>query len=209
MVWFCRDRLGIKPLYLVRPPSGGLLSDAFAAIKGDDADSREVRAEGRFRVGNMRYSLGELKEAAKDYDQALSILEQLAADLLNRPEFRQGLAGSHNTRGRLLYTTGRLKEAEKDYDQALSIQKQLGSDFPNRPEFRQGLARSHNNRGRLLYTTGRLKEAEEDLDQALSIRKQLVADFPSRPEFRQELASAKKFYSGSAEERQHWTTPWR
>jgi hypothetical protein len=99
MVWFCRDRLGIKPLYLVRPPSGGLLFDAFAAIKGDDADSREVRAEGRFCVGNMRYSLGELKEAAKDYDQALSILEQLAANFLNRREFRQELARGHNSRG--------------------------------------------------------------------------------------------------------------
>ncbi len=37
--------------------------DAFAAIKGDDADSRAVRAEGRFRVGAMRYSLGEHREA--------------------------------------------------------------------------------------------------------------------------------------------------
>jgi hypothetical protein len=29
---------------------------AFAAIKGDDADSRAVRAEGRFRVGTIRPS---------------------------------------------------------------------------------------------------------------------------------------------------------
>src|SRR5262249_38678833 len=41
--------------------------DAFAAIQGDDADSRAVRAEGRLRVGEMRFRLGELKEAEKDY----------------------------------------------------------------------------------------------------------------------------------------------
>src|SRR5262249_55402456 len=33
--------------------------DAFAAIKGDDADSRAVRAEGRACVGLMRLRLGE------------------------------------------------------------------------------------------------------------------------------------------------------
>jgi hypothetical protein len=32
--------------------------DAFAAIQGDDADSRAVRAEGRFRVANMRHRGG-------------------------------------------------------------------------------------------------------------------------------------------------------
>ena len=143
--------------------------DAFAAIKGDDADSRAVRAEGRFRVGTMRYRLGELREAEQDYDQALSIYKQLAADFPSRPEFRQDLAKTHNNRGVLLSDTGRLKEAEKDFDQALSIHKQLAADFPTRPEFRQDLAGSHNNRGRLLRATGRLKEAEKDYDQAVSI----------------------------------------
>jgi serine/threonine-protein kinase len=47
--------------------------DAFAAIKGDDADSRAVRAEGRYRVGSMRFRLGELKEAERDYDQAVGM----------------------------------------------------------------------------------------------------------------------------------------
>ena len=114
MVWFCRDRLGIKPLYLVRPPSGGLLFDDFAAIKGDDADSREVRAEGRFRVGNMRRSLGEHKEAEKDLDQALSIRKQLVADFPSRPEFRQELASAKK------FDSGSA-EGETAFDDSLAI----------------------------------------------------------------------------------------
>jgi serine/threonine protein kinase len=162
--------------------------DAFASIKAFDADSRALRAEGRFRVGTLRYRLGELKEAEEDFDQALSMQKPLAADFPNRPEFRKALANSHNNRAALLSATGRLKDAEKDDDEALSINKQLAADFPSRPEFRQDLAMSHNNRGILLSATGRLKEAEKDYDRALSICKQLAADFPNRPEFRQELA---------------------
>src|SRR5262245_6793556 len=130
--------------------------DAFAAIKGDDADSRAVRAEGRFRVGNMRYRLGELKEAEKDYDQALSIYKQLVADFPSRPEFRQELAMSHNNRGNLLRATGRLPKAQEDFDQALGIYKQLAADFPSRPELRQELAMSCSNRALLERHTGQL-----------------------------------------------------
>src|SRR5262249_28554757 len=72
--------------------------DAFAAIQGDDFDSRAVRAEGRFRVGNMRHTLEELQEAENDYDQALHAYQQLVADAPSRPEFRQDLAKSHNNR---------------------------------------------------------------------------------------------------------------
>jgi eukaryotic-like serine/threonine-protein kinase len=161
--------------------------DAFAAIQGDDADSRAVRAEGRARVGLMRYRLGELKEAEADFDAAIGLRKQLAADFPTRPEFRLDLASSHTNRGVLLQTTGRLKEAEADYYTALGILKQLAADFPTRPEFRLDLASSHNNRGNLLGGTGRLKEAEADYDAAVSIYNQLAADFPTRPEFRYEL----------------------
>jgi tetratricopeptide (TPR) repeat protein len=164
--------------------------DAFAAIKGDDADSRAVRAEGRFRVGNMRNRLGEVHEAEQDFDEALSIRRQLVADFPTRSEFRQDLAWSHNNRGALLRATGRSREAEEDYDRTLSLRKQLAADFPTRPEFRKDLAISHNNRGNLLRATGRPREAEEDYGQALSTCKQLAADFPGRPAFREALAHA-------------------
>jgi tetratricopeptide (TPR) repeat protein/tRNA A-37 threonylcarbamoyl transferase component Bud32 len=164
--------------------------DAFAAIKGDDADSRAARAEGRLRVGRMRHRLAELKEVEKDYDEALTIYEQLAADFPTRLAFRRELAASHNSRGHLLRETGRLTEAEKDFDQALNIRKRLAAEFPLRPEFREDRAGSHNSRGILLREMGRLTEAEKDYDEALSLYKQLVADFPSRPAFRQDLAGA-------------------
>jgi eukaryotic-like serine/threonine-protein kinase len=168
----------------------GIISqyDAFAAIKGDDINSRAVQADGRFRVGNVRRTLGELHAAQKDYDQAVSILTQLAEDFPSRPEFRYELARCQINRGNLLHDTGRLKEEEQDRDQAMSILKKLAADFPTQPEYRSELASSHNNRGLLLSATGRLPEAERDYDQAVSIHKQLVAEFPNRPEFRRQMA---------------------
>ncbi|MGI8978125.1 MAG: protein kinase domain-containing protein [Pirellulaceae bacterium] len=162
--------------------------DAFAAIKGDDADSRALRAEGRFRVGNMRRTLGELKEAEKDYDQALGIYQPLAADFPSRPEFRRDLALTHNNLGNLLNARGRPREAETAYTDALALQKQLAADFPTRPEFRQDLAACYNNLGILLCDTDRPKEAAKAHADALALQKHLAADFPGNPKFRQDLA---------------------
>jgi tetratricopeptide (TPR) repeat protein len=164
--------------------------DAFAAIRGDDADSRAARAEGRFRVGTIQMRLGELREAEQDYDQAASIYSQLVADFPTRSEFREDLARTFTARGIMLSDTSRMMRAVKDFDEALKICEQLATDFPNRPEFRDELAGSHNNRGRLLYAMRRPKEAEQDYDQAVSISTQLVADFPARPEFRHHLGKS-------------------
>jgi len=89
--------------------------EAFAAVGGDDAESRSVRAEGLHRVGLMRQSLGELQKAEENYLAALALRKQLAADFPNRTEFRQNLAHSHNNLGTLMYATGRLTEAEQSY----------------------------------------------------------------------------------------------
>jgi tetratricopeptide (TPR) repeat protein len=163
--------------------------DAFAAIKGDDAESRSMRAEGRFRVGTIRLRLGGLKEAENDYSEALNIYRQLAVDFPTESEFRQKLAKSYGNRGVVRRAAGRLPEAEQDNNEAVTLDKQLVVDFPSRPEFRQELAKSLNNRGILLRAAARLSEAEKDWNDAVAIYEQLAADFRSRPEFREELAS--------------------
>jgi tetratricopeptide (TPR) repeat protein len=163
--------------------------EAFAAIKGDDRDSRAVLAEGRFRVGMMRHRLGELKEAKQDYDQALRIQKKLAAEIRDDAVFRKNLAIGYRNRAVLLMDVGRFKEAEQDYDESLRIAKQLADAF-RRPEFRQELADSHDGRGALRITTGRHQEAEQDCDQAVNIYRQLANQFPMRREFHEQLAGS-------------------
>jgi tetratricopeptide (TPR) repeat protein len=87
--------------------------DAFAAIQGDDADSRAARAEGRFRVGRMRYRLGELKEAEADHDAALGIYKQLAADFPNQPDLRNELAGAYGSLANLHLQQGNWAAAKQ------------------------------------------------------------------------------------------------
>ncbi len=161
--------------------------EAFAALPGDDAEQRDIRAEGLLRVGVIRYRLGEVKEAETAYADALAMYKQLVADFPMRPEFRQELARSHNDLGLLFSETGRLEQAETAYADALAILKQLAADFPSRREFRQVLAASHNNLGLLLGATGRMKEAETAYAEALDIYKQLAADFPALLEYRQQM----------------------
>src|SRR5262249_48570137 len=90
--------------------------------------------------GNLLAATGRLKQTESDYNDALSIRKQLAADFPSRPEFRRELAGSHNNRGNLLAATGRLKQGDQDTDAALSIQKQRAADFPDQPDGRNDLA---------------------------------------------------------------------
>jgi tetratricopeptide (TPR) repeat protein len=162
--------------------------DAFAAITGDDAESRWIRAEGRIRVGTMRYRLGDLKEANAAYTDGLSLVQQLVAEFPTRAEFRQALAKCCHNRGNLLRATGRPKEAEAAYTEAVTRDKELAADFPTRPEYRQDLAMSHQSLGQLLSERGRPKEAEAAFTEVLRLRKQVVSDRPTELEPRQQLA---------------------
>jgi serine/threonine protein kinase/Tfp pilus assembly protein PilF len=161
---------------------------AFAAAAGDDPESRRGRADGAFRVGRIRFSLGDFKEAEEAYRDALALRQRLAADFPDRPEFRHDLAESHNYLGHLLSATGRPKEAEAAYRDALALRKQLATDFPDWPEFRKELAESLINVGAVLRNGGRPKEAEAAYRDALAVSKRLAADLPDQPEFRKDLA---------------------
>src|SRR5262249_14732699 len=97
-------------------------------------------ANGHNDRGVLLKGTGRLKEAEADFDAALRIYKQLAADFPNRPQLSWELAASHNNRANLLRATGRFKNAEGDFDAALGNQRQLAADFPNRSDLHNDLA---------------------------------------------------------------------
>jgi serine/threonine protein kinase/tetratricopeptide (TPR) repeat protein len=162
--------------------------EGFAATKGDGPESRAIRAEGYFRVGNIRTHLGELQEARAAYTEALALRQQLAADFPAEPDYRKDLASTHNNLGILLARLGERGEAVTAYRQALALREQLPADFPNVPQYRWNLAASHINLGGELNNLGNHAEAEAEYRQALTLLKQLADNFPAVAEYRNGLA---------------------
>jgi tetratricopeptide (TPR) repeat protein len=146
--------------------------DAFAAIKADDAESRAVRAEGRFRVAKMRHVLGELQEAEKDFDQAVSICKQLAADFPTVPKYQLVLAGLHNNLGWLLAREKRFAEAFTALDAGLAVLQKLVEAHPKNTEYATHLGWNHVYRGAALVRSGSAdgrSKAAADLRRALEL----------------------------------------
>lgn len=164
--------------------------EAFASLRGEDAESRAIQATGRLRVGMIRHRFMELKEAEADLDAATATFHQLLKEFPTQVEYRQELATSYHQRGLLRCDLGRLSEAAEDYARAVELREQLATELPSHPEPRMQLASSLNARGNLQSKVGRIQEALDDFGAALAFQTRLVADFPARPEFRHDLAGS-------------------
>jgi serine/threonine protein kinase/tetratricopeptide (TPR) repeat protein len=160
----------------------------FAALPGEEADQRAIRALGHLHVAAVRAGLGEEKEAEASFREALALYGKLAADFPAEHEFRHELARSHNQLGSLLQETGRPKEAEKAFADALALRKQLAADVPGNVTYREELATTHYNSGKVYQHAGRLEEARKAYAEAVAIQKQLAAEFPTQPAYRREWA---------------------
>ncbi len=158
---------------------------AFAAAKADDPEGCHSRADGFFRVGRIRFFLGELNEAEAPYREALALQKHLADEFPDRLDFRHDLGLSHRYLGMLLNSLKRTKEAEAEYTEAIRIGKQLTAES-NKAQFREDLSIWETNLAvLLLLDTQRLAEAEKLYRDSLAISEQLVREFPEVAEYQQ------------------------
>jgi serine/threonine protein kinase len=164
--------------------------DGLVHIRGNDPESRAVRAEGYQNVGEIRAFLGEYQGARSDYERAIGLYEALAADFPRGPDYRYYLAMSHDQLGRLLTDNRNSKEAEAQHLQAHALFKQLADGLPTEPKYRYGLARSHDGLGNALRGLEKLADAEAEHRKAVDIHKQLIAKFPERRDARESLANS-------------------
>src|SRR5262245_20169641 len=85
---------------------------AFSAAKANDPEGRQARAEGYFRVGCIRNSLGERPEAEAAYREALALQKALVDEFPGRQDIRHDLASTYHHLGMLLNQASRHAEAE-------------------------------------------------------------------------------------------------
>jgi serine/threonine protein kinase/tetratricopeptide (TPR) repeat protein len=162
--------------------------EEFARDTGEDEATRAGVAAAHFRVGRIRYKLGQLTDAESAYRRSGELYARMAAEFSTAPAYRFDLAASQFNLGTLLMNTGRANAAETAFRDALALRERLVRDSPANASYRHALARSHNNLGILLENTNQPKAAEADFRDTLALLKQLVIEFPTVPGYRHDLA---------------------
>jgi tetratricopeptide (TPR) repeat protein len=145
----------------------------FAAANADDPEGRVSQAAGYYRVGRIRLSLGELKEAETAYRDALAIQIQLANEFPDRQDIRHDLALTYHYLGMTLGVTGRLMEAADAHREAVTLGKQLVVES-TRGDFAHDLTDSEFSLGNMLLAVNRPQEAEELFRDALALDQKLA-----------------------------------
>jgi serine/threonine protein kinase len=181
-----RDRLGDDEKAFLRRVQG--YYEGYAAEQGQTAEAREVRAEGRFRLAQMRALLGEPGTAEADLRELVRAAEGLVADFPTEPSYRRGLAAAHDRLGTLLGELGRHKAAEAAHDRALVSYEKLVADHPRVLRYRRDLAQGLQNRAILLAQVAKRSEAEKDYRRAVALLAEVAKYAPAAADVRQDLA---------------------
>jgi tetratricopeptide (TPR) repeat protein len=161
-----------------------------------DASSEALRHEmalAHLRVGHINRWLIRADEAAREYEQAISLFQSLENES-DKPEYRQGRAGAYNWLGlTLAEVPGRAADAEKAYSSALTLQEDLLRANSSSAAYQQETARTRYNRGMLHFDTlnpgtAEFVAAEADFREAIRLLEPLASG--SDPVSTLELARA-------------------
>jgi serine/threonine protein kinase len=182
----------------MEPVRKALLEKALAFYQGfldDKGTEPEVRFRCAYicaRAANVYHLLGRDGEAARHFERAISLLEELTDEVPEVTRYRLGHAYVLNDSSRVLVDRGRFREAEQALLRAVELEEQVLADFPGAPKCRLALAKHSYNLGHLYQTTNRYAEAEPAYRKAVKLCEQLRAEQPGSKDVRKELATASR-----------------
>jgi serine/threonine protein kinase/tetratricopeptide (TPR) repeat protein len=162
----------------------------FAGRSGDDERSREIRAEGIFRVAQLRFKLGQTEAALAGFCEALALFQKLADESPGDPERSANLGSTHNSLAILMTDLNRAAEAVEHCLKAQAIYQKLADEFPGKSLYTSRLASTHNNLGFLLKKQKQVQKAAEHYLKALRLEEKLAGNSPDVLEYRHHLASS-------------------
>ena len=181
----------------MEPIRRALLEDAlefyqgFLKQKGTDPLVRHETARAYRRVGSINELLGRPEQTEAALLQAVTLLQQLAADYPSVPEYRAELAAAHELLSGV-YADHALDRPQACLDSvlaALAISRKLAADFPNRPEFRKTVA-TYLGRVALKYSVDMkdVRRGEEYFRTALAAWQDIEKETPNDPGVIHEIA---------------------
>ncbi len=171
---------------------GDQAMEYFAAVPEGDLSEEEMAsyAQALHQIGQVRFSLGRMDEAAQAFGESLTRAQELAARDPQNVDWQFDLGQSH-------YWVGYARWRESDLDVALQhfesyrhISEQLVERDPENTTWQTELAYSYNNIGLVFNQQGRLSEAARALEAHARIFESLSLKSPEDPALRAELADA-------------------
>jgi serine/threonine protein kinase/tetratricopeptide (TPR) repeat protein len=165
---------------------------ALAAARADDLEGRVSKAQGFYRVGRIRFELGELKDAEEAFHEALAIQKQLAKEFPDRQDIRYDLMRTQRFLGTAFNATGRSKEAAAIGREAVALGRQLVAESA-RTDYAIELAKCENNLGYDLLMLNPLQipqEVEELWRHALALTQKLADAHPDKPTYQADVISS-------------------
>jgi tetratricopeptide (TPR) repeat protein len=131
------------------------------------------------RLGNIRYILAEYAAAFADYQAMHAVFARLTDECPNAPDYRHGLASSHERLGRhLVHSQYRPAEGEAEYRAAIKEYQRLVDQYPNVPAYRNGLATGRTGLAGALFSSGKTAEAEAEYRIAITESQRLADEHP-------------------------------
>jgi tetratricopeptide (TPR) repeat protein len=159
--------------------------EGFVAEEPDDPGLRQDLGESLLRMGDIQNELGRLEDAEVAYGRAQAVYEKLSAESLERPEYLQGLARSHE--GPDANTLDRPDAKAEGCRRAVGIRKALADQHPEQPRYRDELAKTYNTFAAALWPAGRLQDARDAIQEALRLARALRREQPGEDAYKERL----------------------
>ncbi len=154
----------------------------FIKERGLDPAVRYETARACLRVASIyqlpTLGVGQPHQGEPAARQAIALLEQLASELPNKPEYRRDLADGHALLALSYLFMNRADESVAERHKELELREKLLSEFPTSPEYHRRLARAHVDLGNAIIEAERFHEAETHHRRALAILKEFRGDHP-------------------------------
>lgn len=168
--------------------------DYFAKVPEGDLSPAEMAsyAKAMHQIGQVRFELGKMPEAAEAFAASLEMAKGLAASDPDNSQWQFELGQSHFWLGYLRWEERKLDDALVQFEAYLRISKGLVAKDPKNPDWLLELAFSHSNIGSIYEETDDINGAATSFDESLNIFTILLRHEPASIHLLVEAAGVKQ-----------------